>query len=90
MKLSLQDLRRIAAEVVAEEELAIDVVGATHLEGDPAYAEIIFALGEASADTDTNHLVVGLDRDTSEQACRDHIQAQLRRLLQADDAVARQ
>jgi hypothetical protein len=86
MKLSMQDLRRIAVEVAEEEGLNYDVAGATHAEGDPVYAEIIFAHRGGAGDT--GQVVIGLDRDTSEQACRDLIRAQLRRFLQPDGTGA--
>jgi hypothetical protein len=87
MKLSLQDLRRLADEIAGEEDPPFEVAGATHAEGGPTYAEIIFSRRDGHADTDP--VVVGVDRDMTEEECRKHIRAQLRRLLQPQAAGAR-
>ena len=86
MNLTLDDIRRIAAEAAVEENVSADVVGATHAEGNPLYAEVILTL--RGCRREPCRVVVGIRRDKAESECRHDARLQLRQHVaehRADD-----
>jgi hypothetical protein len=82
MRLSLNDVRRLAAEVAREEDPALEVLAATSAEGATNYAEVILALhGEQSQ---PRRVLVGVSRKAPESDIRAWLRHRLREHLRYD------
>ena len=77
MPLNLNDVRRIATEVVEATDSSLRVVGATTSDGGSNYTEIMVSIVNCHAEP--CRLSIGVARDVSEAAFREAVVEQLRR-----------
>jgi hypothetical protein len=78
MFLALADVQRIAAEVVAEQNPALEVA-VTSADGDAGYTELILTLRGCSVEP--CRTLIGIDRDMSEPQFRLAVEEHLRQHL---------
>ena len=76
MPLNLNDVRRIAAEVVEATDSSLRVVGAASSEGGSNYTEIMISVVNCHAEP--CRLSIGVARDVSEAAFREAVGEQVR------------
>ena len=79
MLLTLAEARRIAADVAAKQNPALEVVGATVSESGSRYAEVILSV--RGCKKEPCHVVIGVIRDASEEAFRSEVGERLRKHL---------
>ena len=84
MLLTLAEARRIAGEVIATEHPGVELLGVTTAEGGARYTEVI--LGIRGCRTEPCRVVVGVNRDTSEQAFRREVRERVREHLRQQRA----
>ena len=87
MPLNLNDVRRIATEVVEATESSLRVVGAATSEGGSNYTEIMLSVENCHAEP--CRLSIGVDRDVSEAAFREAVGEQVRQHLRDRESAAR-
>jgi hypothetical protein len=85
--LNLNDVRRIATEVVQAADSSLQVVGAAPAEGGSNYTEIILSV--ANCHVEPCRLSIGVERDVSEAAFRQAVSEQVRRHLRDRASAAR-
>jgi hypothetical protein len=78
MFLTLAEVQRIAAEVAAEQNSALEVT-VSRAEGDSAYTELILTLTGCSAEP--CQTLIGIERDVSEDKLRTMLADHLRQHL---------
>jgi len=78
MSLSLADVERLAAQVAAEEDSALEVLAATNAEGASDYTEIVLTLHRPS---DSSPLMIGINRNAGEDEIRKLLRERLRQHL---------
>ena len=71
MLLTVENMRRIAADVAAEQTPTLEVVGATVSEGGSRYAEVILSV--RGCKTEPCRVVIGVLRDSPEAAFRNEV-----------------
>jgi hypothetical protein len=79
MPLSLEDVRRIADEVIRQENPAMKVVAATTAEGGSDYTEIIVTV--LGCHTEPCRLMLGMNRQVSEPVFRRAVAEKFRQHL---------
>jgi len=79
MSLTLSEARCIAADVVANEDPTIEVLGVTRAEGGSQYTEVILTIRGCT--TEPCRIMIGLNRDTPEPIFRQEVQRQVRHHL---------
>jgi hypothetical protein len=79
MALSLEDVRRIADEVIRQENPAMQVLAATTAEGGSDYTEIIVTV--LGCHTEPCRLILGLNRQASEPVFRRTVAEKFRQHL---------
>lgn len=77
MLLTLTDIRRIATDVARENRSHLDVLAAKKAGSESEYAEVMLENRECPQPPCL--VVVGVDRNSTEEECRTAIQASLRR-----------
>lgn len=79
MVLTLAEARRIAGEVIATEHPGVELLGVTTAEGGARYTEVI--LGIRGCHAEPCQVVVGFNRDISEQAFRHDVRERVQEHL---------
>ena len=87
MPLNLNDVRRIATEVVEATDPSLRVVGAATGEGGSNYTEIMVSVVNCHAEP--CRLSIGVERDASEAALREAVGEQVRRHIRDRESVIR-
>jgi hypothetical protein len=75
MPLTLTDLRRIAADVAAQQDPALEVVAATPAEGESTYVEVILTI--RGCQVEPCRVMIGVNRNASEREVRRVVKARL-------------
>ena len=78
MSLSLKDIRRITAEIADQHHPNVEVVAATTSEEGAGYSELILRVRGVGG---PHQLMIGVNRDTSEQHFRAVVESHLQRHL---------
>jgi hypothetical protein len=82
--LTLADARRIAGEVIAKEHPGVELLGVTTAEGGARYTEVI--LGIRGCHAEPCQVVIGVNRDTPEQAFRHEVRERVQEHLREQRA----
>jgi hypothetical protein len=87
MLLTLAEARRIAADVAAKQNPALEVVGATVSEGGSRYAEVILTVRGCTKEP--CRVVIGVIRDAPEEAFRAEVGKRLGQHLNEHGEILR-
>ena len=85
--MDLNDVRRIATEVVEATDPSLRVVGAATGEGGSNYTEIMLSVENCHAEP--CRISIGVERDVSEEAFRQAVGDQVRQHIRARELAAR-
>src|SRR5262245_43765308 len=85
MTLTLNDVRRIAMDVAAQQHPSLDVIGVTTREGSSGSAEVILALRDCQ--NEPCRMVIGVSRQISEVECRGAVRTRIQEHLRSKRAA---